>query len=78
MRLVAGRLSVRSVGPQFQPGLGHFQRRLLGLYGGPDVGDVATEVVHLLQVERVVRLQLAVRLGALPDPGGEGLVGRVP
>ena len=59
---------VRSVGSQFKPGLGNLEGRLLRSDGVLDVVDVLAQVVHLLQVQGEVGLQLAVHLAALSDP----------
>ena len=73
MRHVLGGLAIRAVRPQLQPSLGHLQWGLFGLDGELYTGDMSAQVVHLLQGQRVLGLQLAVRLGGLSYPGGEAL-----
>ena len=70
MRHVSGRLGIRPVRPQLKPGLGDLEWRLLGPDRVLDVVDVLAQVVHLLQVEGEVGLQLAVNLAALRNPEG--------
>ena len=67
---VSGRFGIRSMRPQFKPGLGDLERRLLRPDRVLDVVDVLAQVVHLLQVEGEVGLQLAVNLAALRNPEG--------
>ena len=68
MRHVSGRLGIRPVRPQLKPGLGDLEWRLLRPDRVLDVVDVLAQVVHLLQVEGEVGLQLAVNLAALRNP----------
>ena len=76
MRHVSGRFCIWPMRSQLKSGLGNLERRLLGPDGVLDVVDVLAEVVHLLQVEREVGLQLAVNLAALRDPEGQLKIAR--
>ena len=68
MRHVSGCFCIWPMRPKLEPGLGNLERRLLGPDGVLDVVDVLAQVVHLLQVEGEVGLQLAVNLAALCNP----------
>ena len=74
---VSSCLGIRPVRPQLKPGLGDLEWRLLGPDRVLDVVDVLAQVVHLLQVEGEVGLQLAVNLAALRNPEGRLKIARV-